>query len=137
MLFLKTYQALGDIEAGRTATEVIVAFVALLIAAGCLPEKPPVVVAAGDTATCSGTDDEATAKLVGGIEGTVLTLGDEVYPETGRPRTSRSVTSPPGDRSRDAPSPLQATTSTTRKGPKGNSTTSVRLREIPMRATVC
>ena len=42
---------------------------------------PSVVVAAGDTATCSGTDDEATAKLVGGIEGTVLTLGDDVYPD--------------------------------------------------------
>jgi Calcineurin-like phosphoesterase len=86
MLFLKTYQALGGIEVGRTATVVIVAFVAILIAAGCLPEKPPVemppvVVAAGDIATCSGTEDDATAKLVGGIDGTVLTLGDEAYPD--------------------------------------------------------
>ncbi len=64
----------------------IVAFVVVLIAAaGCRPEKPPVekpvvVIAAGDIASCSRTGDEATAKLVGGIDGTVLTLGDEAYP---------------------------------------------------------
>ena len=57
-----------------------------LIAVGCRPEKPPVekpvVVAAGDITTCSGTGDEATAKLVGGIDGsTVLPLGDEAYPD--------------------------------------------------------
>ena len=49
-----------------------------------LPRPPPsekVVVAAGDIASCSGTADEATAGLVGGIEGaTVLALGDEAYP---------------------------------------------------------
>jgi hypothetical protein len=64
---------------------VIVAFVAILIAAGCRPEKPVekpvIVVAAGDIATCSGTGDEATAKLVGATDGaTVLTLGDNAYP---------------------------------------------------------
>jgi hypothetical protein len=85
VLFLKTCQALGGIEAGRTATVVIVAFVAILIAAGCRPEKPVekpvIVVAAGDIATCSGTGDEATAKLVGATDGaTVLTLGDNAYP---------------------------------------------------------
>jgi acid phosphatase type 7 len=41
----------------------------------------PVVVAAGDIATCLSGDEEATARLVGGIEGTVLTLGDEAYPQ--------------------------------------------------------
>ena len=66
---------------------VIVAFVALLIAAGCLPEKPPVqkapvIVTAGDIAVCRTEGDEATAKLVEGIDGaTVLTLGDNAYPE--------------------------------------------------------
>jgi len=81
---MQPWQALGGVGAGRTATVVIVAFVAVLIAAGCRPEKPvkkPVVVAAGDIADCSGTGDEATAKLVGGIDGTVLTLGDVAYPE--------------------------------------------------------
>jgi hypothetical protein len=48
-LLLKTYQALGCIEVGRTAMVVIVAFVMILIAAGCLPEKS-VIVAAGDIA---------------------------------------------------------------------------------------
>jgi hypothetical protein len=77
VLFLKTWQALGGIEAGRTATVVIVAFVALLITAGCRPEKPPVekppvVVTAGDIAVCRTEGDEATAKLGGGIAGALL-----------------------------------------------------------------
>jgi len=74
----------SNIEAGRTAAVVIVAFVAVLIAAGCRPERPPgppVVVAAGDIAACNSEGDEATARLVRGIEGTVLTLGDNAYPD--------------------------------------------------------
>ena len=39
------------------------------------------VVAAGDIADCASEGDEATARLVGGIEGTVLTLGDNAYPD--------------------------------------------------------
>ena len=38
-----------------------------------------VVVAAGDIAACTSDGDETTAKLLKGIEGTVLTLGDNVY----------------------------------------------------------
>ncbi|HSK85986.1 MAG TPA: metallophosphoesterase [Rubrobacter sp.] len=68
---------------------VIVATIAILTAAGCGPEKTPppevdglpVVVAAGDIAACATEGDEATARLVGGIEGTVLTLGDNAYPD--------------------------------------------------------
>src|SRR3990170_8350684 len=41
----------------------------------------PVVVAAGDIATCGGSGDEATAALLDGIPGTVITLGDNVYPD--------------------------------------------------------
>jgi calcineurin-like phosphoesterase family protein len=83
------WQVLGGVGASRRiATKVIVATVAFLIAAGCGPEKtpppevagPPVVVAAGDIANCASEGDEATARLVSGIEGTVLTLGDEAYP---------------------------------------------------------
>ena len=65
-------------------TVVIVAFVAVLMAAGCRPEKPlgkSVIVAAGDIAACNSKGDEETARLVGGTEGTVLTLGDNAYPE--------------------------------------------------------
>jgi hypothetical protein len=41
----------------------------------------PVFVGAGDIASCSRTQDEATAKLLDGISGTVFTLGDNVYPD--------------------------------------------------------
>jgi hypothetical protein len=67
----------------RTATGVILATVAvLLIAWGCELEPTPSadVVAAGDIATCRSERDEATAKLVEGIDGTVLAMGDEAYP---------------------------------------------------------
>src|SRR5215208_5553949 len=67
----------------RTATGVIMATVAvLLIVGGCdtQPTASADVVAAGDIASCRTQGDEATAKLVEGIEGTVLALGDEAYP---------------------------------------------------------
>jgi hypothetical protein len=39
----------------------------------------PVLVGAGDIAHCSTATDEATAKLLDGISGTVFTLGDNAY----------------------------------------------------------
>jgi hypothetical protein len=83
---MQACQPPGGVGTGKS-TVVTVAFVALLIAAGCRPEKPPVqkapvVVSAGDIAVCAREGDEATAKLVDGIDGaTVLTLGDNAYPE--------------------------------------------------------
>ncbi|PYP58838.1 MAG: hypothetical protein DMD44_06825, partial [Gemmatimonadetes bacterium] len=47
------------------------------------PPPPPggvVLVGAGDIANCSSTGDEATAALLDGIQGTVFTSGDNVYP---------------------------------------------------------
>src|ERR1051325_681028 len=38
-----------------------------------------VLAGAGDIARCDGQDDEATAALLDGIPGTVITLGDNVY----------------------------------------------------------
>lgn len=38
-----------------------------------------VLVGAGDIASCSNSNDEATAKLLDGISGTVFTTGDNVY----------------------------------------------------------
>ena len=38
------------------------------------------LVGAGDVASCSQTNDRATARLLGNIRGTVFTLGDNVYP---------------------------------------------------------
>ena len=67
---------------------VIVALLTILLDFGCAPERPPgppsgeLIVAAGDIANCAGEGDEATAKLVAGIDGaTVLTLGDNAYPD--------------------------------------------------------
>jgi acid phosphatase type 7 len=40
----------------------------------------PVLVGAGDIASCSNDGDERTAKLLDRISGTVFTLGDNVYP---------------------------------------------------------
>jgi acid phosphatase type 7 len=82
---MESWQMLG---AGRSPAVVILALLTILLAFGCAPQRPPlppsgkIIVAVGDIASCSGTADEATARLVGGIEGsTVLTLGDEAYPE--------------------------------------------------------
>jgi hypothetical protein len=43
-----------------------------------LPSEP-VLVGAGNIARCSNDNDEATARLLDGIPGTVVTLGDNVY----------------------------------------------------------
>ena len=40
-----------------------------------------VVVGAGDISSCTSTGDEATAKLLGSISGTVFTVGDNAYTE--------------------------------------------------------
>lgn len=39
----------------------------------------PVLVGAGDIATCSGSGDDATANLLDSLAGTVITLGDNAY----------------------------------------------------------
>jgi len=79
--------ALPSVRRKRFAPMVPVALLGGILAVGCAPEwlpGPPsgeVIVAAGDIADCTREGDEATARLVGGMEGTVLTLGDNVYPE--------------------------------------------------------
>ena len=48
-----------------------------------VPSSPsagdPVLVGAGDIATCASTNDDDTAALLDGIEGTVFTAGDNAY----------------------------------------------------------
>lgn len=46
-----------------------------------LLQAPPIILAAGDIATCDSNDDEATAQLIARRPGTVLTLGDQAYPD--------------------------------------------------------
>ena len=41
----------------------------------------PVLLAAGDIANCGRIQDESTAQLLDGIAGTVVTLGDNAYPD--------------------------------------------------------
>ncbi len=43
------------------------------------PSTDPVLVGAGDIASCSSTGDEATANLLDGVAGTVFTAGDNAY----------------------------------------------------------
>jgi acid phosphatase type 7 len=83
---MESWQVLGGVGVGRSATVIIVALLTILLAFGCAPKPPPgpppsgkVIIAAGDIADCSSDGDEATARLVIGIEGTVLTLGDNAY----------------------------------------------------------
>jgi Calcineurin-like phosphoesterase len=86
---METCQAFVGVGAGRTVKVVIVGFAAVLVAAvGCGPERPPrppsgeVIVAAGDIADCRREGDETTAELIEGIDhATVLTLGDNAYPD--------------------------------------------------------
>jgi hypothetical protein len=47
---------------------------------GCEP-GPARLVGAGDIASCGLTGDTATAEVVAGITGTVVTFGDNVYPD--------------------------------------------------------
>ena len=44
------------------------------------PDAHPVLLAAGDIATCDGNGDEATAQLLDRLAGTVAVLGDGAYP---------------------------------------------------------
>ena len=64
---------------------VVVVIFATIAALGFLGRKPtetanPVLVGAGDIATCRKEGDEATAKLLENIPGTVFTMGDNAYP---------------------------------------------------------
>jgi hypothetical protein len=49
--------------------------------AGVTAAGDPVLVGAGDIATCEGSGDSATAALLAGIPGTVFTAGDNAYPD--------------------------------------------------------
>jgi acid phosphatase type 7 len=66
----------------------IVGTIALIVGVGVLGSafytsifSAPVLVGAGDIATCPSTGDEDTAALLDGIDGTVFTLGDNAYPD--------------------------------------------------------
>jgi alkaline phosphatase len=64
------------------ALAVLVACVAAALAAapGSGQTATATLVGAGDIASCSQSNDSATARLLGNISGTVYTLGDNAYP---------------------------------------------------------
>lgn len=76
---------------GRIALLTLAVLVVVSATVACTSAAPepntsaPIVVAAGDIADCYSAGDEATARLLGNIEGTVLTLGDNAY-EDGTPQ---------------------------------------------------
>ena len=63
------------------------------------------LVGAGDIANCDLPGDEATARLLDGIPGTVFTAGDNAYP-SGTPSSSRTATGRPGAASSTGHCPL-------------------------------
>ena len=65
-------QSCTDVPRGPSATAPVETVV------GATPAE--VLVGAGNIATCGGDEDEATAKLLDGIPGTVVTLGDNAFP---------------------------------------------------------
>jgi acid phosphatase type 7 len=64
----------------------------------------PFVVAAGDIADCYGAGDEATARLISDIGGTVLTVGDNAY-EDGTPEEFADCYGPTWGRFKDRTKP--------------------------------
>jgi hypothetical protein len=68
-------------------------------------EDGVVILAAGDIADCASQGDEATARLLDGLPGTILLLGDIAYP-SGRPQDFRCYDASWGRfKSRTKPSP--------------------------------
>jgi alkaline phosphatase len=74
---LRTVSLLASVALG-----VLVACVAAALTAvpGSGQTRTATLVGAGDIASCSQSNDSATARLLGNIPGTVFTLGDNVYP---------------------------------------------------------
>jgi hypothetical protein len=67
-------------RARRLASLAVIAFgAALFIPLASVDAADPVFVGAGDIASCSRSQDEATARLIDAIPGTVFTAGDNVY----------------------------------------------------------
>src|SRR5262245_17453825 len=52
---------------------------ALIVSSARSSDGDPVLVGAGDVASCNSQGDEATAKLLDSISGTVIVVGDDAY----------------------------------------------------------
>lgn len=82
-------EAKTNTRSGRRLFCALLAFVAAVLLVGgstvfgsraeAQVTRSPVLVGAGDIASCTSTADEATARLLDGIGGTVFTVGDNAY----------------------------------------------------------
>ena len=63
----------------RSAALIVFALSGVLDRAPAVGQVPPVLVGAGDIASCRSLGDEATARLLDAIPGTVFTTGDNAY----------------------------------------------------------
>jgi acid phosphatase type 7 len=107
---------------GRIALLAFAALVAMIATVACSSVRPtsdnpashnaapehkssaPIVVAAGDIADCYGAGDEATARLLSNIGGTVLSLGDNAY-QDGTPEEFADCYDPSWGRYKDRTKP--------------------------------
>jgi hypothetical protein len=78
----------------------------------------PVLIAAGDIASCDSTGDEATAALLDRISGTVATLGDNVYP-AGTPEQFAACYAPSWGRARKRTRPAPGNHDYATEGARG------------------
>ncbi|MGD9705865.1 MAG: metallophosphoesterase [Acidimicrobiia bacterium] len=76
---LATVSALGEFSIFTQTGGQLIADVAGYFTPTETPAADQVILAAGDIASCSSSDDEATAAVLAGQSGTVITLGDNVY----------------------------------------------------------
>ena len=105
------------------ALVVVVVFVvgnAFLFFAFYLPRTPvpisdPVLVGAGDIADCASSGDEATAKLLDDVSGTVYTTGDNAY-ESGAPSEFAECYDPTWGRFKAMTHPIPGNLGTARNG---------------------
>ncbi len=71
----------GSLVVSMASGVLVACFAAVLMAGpGAGRTATATLVGAGDIASCSQSNDSATARLLGNIQGTVFTLGDNAYP---------------------------------------------------------
>jgi hypothetical protein len=120
------------------ATVVGVALLVLVVYDGSparAQARTPVLVGAGDIASCDSAGDRATARLLGNIRGTVFAVGDNAYDNALFP-SSGNATVLPGDDTRRVPSRYPVTRSMAPPGQRVTSTTSGRPRACGGKATI-
>ncbi|GIF98870.1 metallophosphoesterase family protein [Catellatospora citrea] len=97
--------ALGSVAGRASLVVALLAAGAVVVFGGGRDDGPPVLVGAGDIASCTSGGDEITAKLLDDIDGTVYTLGDNAYMD-GSAKQFRRCYDPHWGRHRDRTRPV-------------------------------